>query len=208
MVGVQLELSKFRLMPLLFLRYIISACCFICCCWSNNLCCCCCCWRKWYWCADGVSWRGPFPLELNSKEGLPKHNVLLTFEPISWIGFSEKLDWRNCRFLGWWSVLQSGLSKKMLWGKGIWTLLGILTLAWPTLELRIETTFLNLDTASPVSTIKFLHWTWSWGWDKRFRILWLLSTAALLASSTSSILTPNPKPKNKAKTLNTQTPKT
>lgn len=195
-VGVQLELSKLRLIPLLLRLYMVSTWCFISCCCSLWWW-----WRNWKFVDDGTSWescRGILPFGVNSNDGFPepKPIELVEFDPISWIDLSRELEWRNWNDLDGWSFLAFGLSKRILWGRGIWIFLHFLTLACPKPVLRRETTLLNLITVSPVSTINFLRWIWSWGWDKRPITLLQLSTAALLAFSTSSMFYPTTKNPN------------
>ena len=64
-------------------------------------------------------------------------------------------------------------------------------LAGPPL-LRRETTFLNLAHASPVSEAMLLSRAGSCCWESKASTLWQLSTAALFATSTSSIAKENP----------------
>lgn len=153
---------------------------FICCCWWRCSLCIICCWRNWWRC-EGLVRKFCFSRKIfweNWRE-------FPGFESVSGIGFSGKLVGSSWRGFGGKFVWWFGLSRKMFWGKDGLNFFNFLTLPWPRLPLRRETTLLNLNTAS---TIRALFWTWSWEWHKRVRTLWQLSTADLLASSTTSML--------------------
>ena len=189
-----LGLSNFRLIPLLLLLN-IWACKFCCCCWNGYLCAVAPNWN----CTDngwtifgGPNWWALLLLELTKSRlrgcgGAPTWGRSCAAEAADGDGVGALPD----------MSIPNGvlllLSKKPFWLKNPtgFLLLENLPLACPPLPppplLRRETTFLNLAQASPVSEAMLLSRAGSCCWESKASNLWQLSTAALLAASTSSM---------------------